>query len=140
VGIVFCSNPQDHSIDSFVGLRRGEKLPATAAATGMKFTLLHIDVVEAEIVILSSHDWSRRWLSAGVSKSLISRRVRRRLESVVSLSLKRVCSRCRCSSLKFHSAMNAYATTGNRPATLQSFWYAPVRLAGMWYRDSGAAG
>jgi hypothetical protein len=49
-----------------VGLRSGEKLPATAAATGMKFTLLHVDVVEAEIVILSSHDWSRRWPSAWV--------------------------------------------------------------------------
>ena len=125
VSIVFCSHAQDHSIDSFVGLRSGEKLPATAAATGMKFTLLHIDVVEAEIVILSSHDWSRRWPSAWDSKSLISRgRFRRRLGCLVSLSLKRVCSRCWCSSLKLHSAISAYATTGNRPDTLQSFWYA----------------
>ena len=65
-----------------------EKLPATATATGMKFTLPHVDVVEAEIVILSSHDWSRRWPSAWVSKSFISRRrFRRTLGSVVSLSL-----------------------------------------------------
>ena len=52
MGIVFCSHAQDHSIDSFVGLRSGEKLPATAA-TGMTFTLPHVDVVESEIVILA---------------------------------------------------------------------------------------
>jgi len=50
VVIVFGSHAQDHGIDSFLGLRSGGKLPATAAATGMNFAPLHIDVVEAEDV------------------------------------------------------------------------------------------
>lgn len=55
MGVVFSAYSQEHTIDPFVGLGCSRKVFPATATPGMNVRLIHVDVVEVQVALSSSH-------------------------------------------------------------------------------------